>query len=699
MSDSRQHSASVTIGRFQLLPLHMSWNRDHGRYAWHKDADGFLAETPVGPVRLTVTEIEGSRIRRVQVAFQPRLRHRLHQLEIRYATPAVDPDYVWAPYLRPRHDFVIADQVFRSPLLHAEKDGERWGLVPDLATWPGEHRAVLDFLREGASGACEMAHGVGGWKTTGHVFFRRARNGKWCEVGDEFRFGHYLLDGMNIEQSASFIWRTFGDPQRTLPLVLPLEEYEAAALERMFAPDMYHEFDGGGRPVGAMITQTITARRTPKLMGKKGVDSYLRNQGRLVGLMRLIQTTLFTNAAGYRLLKSILHAGFLDVLPMASFQCWFNQVRTALGVALVSRRGHGEVFLERAQRIVELALQAPLEQGLMPSVCLFPEGEIRWMRGTRAFEIVDRFHLPDNAVTAFHLLEWYETVAAEDRILARCREIGDTLLELQHDDGSVPSWVTPQAGGWDVDPTLARSAASAAPAMLWARLARVTGEETYRDAAAKVVDFLDREVMPADQWFDYELRYSCAGRHTDEHGADPFTGTWPMNTLSMYWAARAALDLATDTHESRFLDFGRRVMARLNLFQQVFDHPHLGADTYGGFAVMNADAEYNDARQGLFVPLYLDWYRATGEAEWRERGLAALRACFMTMWIEENRVVAPGNMRWYRPEYRGAILENYAHSGRDEGPAGYLSPDWGGGTALYASGLAAQAEEAEESRK
>ncbi len=49
------------------------------------------------------------------------------------------------------------------------------------------------------------------------------------------------------------------------------------------------------------------------------------------------------------------------------------------------------------------------------------------------------------------------------------------------------------------------------------------------------------------------------------------------------------------------------------------------------------------------------------------------------------REVAPGNMARYRERDRGAIYENYAHLGFDRVCAGYLEPDWGAGTAAYAT--------------
>ncbi|MCL4234543.1 MAG: hypothetical protein KJ042_08495, partial [Deltaproteobacteria bacterium] len=335
----------------------------------------------------------------------------------------------------------------------------------------------------------------------------------------------------------------------------------------------------------------------------------------------------------------------------------------------------------RAAAMIELTLSAPLEDGASPTVALLGEPP-RWLRGTRAFEMIDdAYHLPDMAVTGFHLLEWYEHVEADPRILERCRAVADFLLRVREGD-TFPSWVRRGNGGWEAEPFLRVSAATAAPAMFLARLARFDSDPRRRDAAADALRFIEREIMPADDWNDFELALSCAGRPS---GLDPRTGTRAANTMSIYWAARAALDLADA--EPDMMRLARILAARLCLFQQPHNISRLRYEAFGGFACMNTDAELSDARQGLFVPLLADLFRASGEVEYRSRALAALRACFSLMLIEDNARIAPGNMARFRALDRGAIVENYGHTGRDEPTAGYLSPDWGCGTSLYALGM------------
>jgi hypothetical protein len=71
-----------------------------------------------------------------------------------------------------------------------------------------------------------------------------------------------------------------------------------------------------------------------------------------------------------------------------------------------------------------------------------------------------------------------------------------------------------------------------------------------------------------------------------------------------------------------------------------------------------------------------------------ERGISALRASFTTMFIDDNRAVAPGNMRIAVPEEMGSVTENYAHFGYDHAVPGFLDSDWGAGSACHAAAYA-----------
>lgn len=117
-------------------------------------------------------------------------------------------------------------------------------------------------------------------------------------------------------------------------------------------------------------------------------------------------------------------------------------------------------------------------------------------------------------------------------------------------------------------------------------------------------------------------------------------------------------------------------------YQAVWPASFLSLNTFGGFAVQNGDQEWLDARQSQIGITLLDYARATGRADYAERGIAAVRAAYATMASPSAEIVNPRYFDAY-PVGRGP--ENYAHSPWDT-PAGYTAFDWGQGSA--AAGLA-----------
>jgi hypothetical protein len=99
---------------------------------------------------------------------------------------------------------------------------------------------------------------------------------------------------------------------------------------------------------------------------------------------------------------------------------------------------------------------------------------------------------------------------------------------------------------------------------------------------------------------------------------------------------------------------------------------------------MNADCEWNDARQSLFAPLYLDLGHETRDRELVERGAAALRASFSMLYCPENAALARAYERrfpFFGPESYGFMMENQGHSVAE--PIGtFTIYSWGNGSAL-----------------
>ena len=182
----------------------------------------------------------------------------------------------------------------------------------------------------------------------------------------------------------------------------------------------------------------------------------------------------------------------------------------------------------------------------------------------------------------------------------------------------------------------------------------------YFDAGLRALQFLEREVIPRRKWFDYETFFSCSPRTIS---FDERTQQWPANNLALIPSVEAFLLAHRATGKSDFLLKGEALLDYLLLYQQSWTNPALedlsGASMLlGGFTTQNSDAEWSDARQSQAGNVLLDYYRATGNAEYLERGISALRSQFP---------ISPS--------------ENWAHSGYGR-KAGVSSFHWGTGSGM-----------------
>jgi hypothetical protein len=199
-----------------------------------------------------------------------------------------------------------------------------------------------------------------------------------------------------------------------------------------------------------------------------------------------------------------------------------------------------------------------------------------------------------------------------------------------------------------------------------------------REPAERGLQYLERVTRDA-RWEDFETYYSCARWGTPGERIAR-NGVYKQNTLSIAWCAEAFM-------LGDRMKLARRCIDELSLYQAVWDPPFLPAPSFGGFGVMNADAEWNDARQSLFAPLYLEMGRRTQEPELTERGLAALRASFHMLYCPENAELArayEARFPFFGPESYGFMMENQGHDVSQ--PIGTFTIfTWGNGSALAAA--------------
>ncbi|MCB9782333.1 MAG: hypothetical protein H6751_05155 [Candidatus Omnitrophica bacterium] len=165
----------------------------------------------------------------------------------------------------------------------------------------------------------------------------------------------------------------------------------------------------------------------------------------------------------------------------------------------------------------------------------------------------------------------------------------------------------------------------------------LNGEQRHLEAGLKAVDAVLEEIVPEGRWEDFETYWSCCQFWNDQVGEKiPRNDQYKQNTLSMFWTAEALLEAYRQTEDEKYLNWGVRTLDELSMYQQIWQPPFIYIPALGGFGVMNFDGEWNDSRESLFAELYLDYYAITGNRDYFERGVAALKSSFVMMYCPEN---------------------------------------------------------------
>ncbi len=604
-------------------------------------------------------------------------------------------DFCWIPHLRRLPEHTIGDHVFRSPAVIFQSGKIMGAIVPDLDVLAKNRPmpTALDARLEiPGMPAPAFWYGFCRYKIDGHVFFKQDEPGRKPCKGD-LVYGYDLLAGADEPERhahrrvAKHLWDRYGAKliRNVEPQTVTYDEYARRAYGFAFdRGKIWREFDLGGKRAGGTVSVTFAGPAKTKFMNHGEIERMLKMQKLIPGIHgaatdKLLQTE-FANDA----LEFIVHNTTITAPPHILNQSWFCNLRTAYGAFAYSEKLGNASLKDYALKMKELALGAPGDLGFMYSDCYCPDdGDPIWMQGMKAFEAVRDYHLPDNAWTGWWMLRWYEELEKDERLLERAKAVGDALAASQLESGAIPGWVRVRRGVPTAGATLRESAQTAAPGMFLARLARVTGEAKYLKAAESAAKFLIDNIFPDNIWWDYETFFSCSKK--DVGMKDAGTGLHCMNNLCIFWTAEMMRELADKTKKKTYLEHGLRALDLMILWQQAWDPPYLSINGFGGFGVMNTDGEWNDARQSMFAECLTAYYELTGEREYFERGVAALRSSFTTMLIPENRAVAPGNMKRFIAKDEGASYENYGHLGFDRCAPGYLMFDWGSGGACSAA--------------
>ena len=319
-------------------------------------------------------------------------------------------------------------------------------------------------------------------------------------------------------------------------------------------------------------------------------------------------------------------------LPSVYLGAWFNSLRTSYGMALYARRVGNTKLLGLAEQTLNLALKAPGPDGAFKCFAVpVDASKAFWGAGDGAGTSVSSGYLGfDMSWTGYWMLKWQEAgLPGGDLVLGRCKRLADFFLSRQRGDGWLPTRFD-ESGAVDENLAFDVRAETAPVVRFLFELYKVGGENRYKEAALKGLAYVDREIVPDRKWYDFETFWSCNPR-VDTF--DDRTQQWPANDLALIHAPEIYLQAYQATHQAHYLAKGEAVLDYLLLYQQSWTNPVIEnltskAQLFGGFTTQNSDAEWSDARQSLAGEVLIDYYRETGNPEYLERGIGALRAQF-----------------------------------------------------------------------
>lgn len=644
-----------------------------------------LADRPEAKVRKRIFVPEkGNRLQiRLDVDLpgeSPRLHYLLDSYAFAPDGKGEKPDSTYCPAIRPGPSNVVGDHYFRAPAVVAQKGALAGMLLPDLDLL-AEHRPIPTIVdldaANGVVDAVLLSYGFCDHRLSGHVYYvtdpSLAR-----AVPNRLTLGMDVLLTARAEpfaayrQASDFLWERYGRRYFDLvkPQALPFAEYPRVCYKAAFEEKQgdnamgWFEVEIDGRPCGGVM------------------------------------------------------AGWGYQQGWVSWQGWFNNLRSAWGMRWWGKKLPGaKDWVERADKMLNLALAAPLDRGACPTT--YKSREKEW-KGCLITPTRDCWYdLSNMAWKGIWLLRWaidFDDCPRRDEIMRQCREMAECMMRNQNEDGSFPVWLTKDHRPIDV---LNHTAQSALPAWFLFELAgQVDGplRDRLRASALRCADFLMKEVVDQQAYYDFETFFSCSpkpyrmlessgslplvrlaglgaaiGRPEEDHPTpngtrpdheamrDPHTLQLPQNTLSMQWTAEALRAAHGATGKSEYLDGALKALDTMALYQNVWPISYrTAAYTYGGFGVQNSDGEYHDARQAQFGATLCDFGAQLGRRDLFERGVAAVRASLALV----NHPLHDGNGIYPNPNYPlGLMPENCGHGGTDQqnGRTGF---DWGEGSGI-----------------
>jgi len=623
------------------------------------------------------------------------------------------PTFKWVPHLRPKENYVIGDHVFRSPAIIYNKDRYSFTLIPDLDLLAKNRpfQTMMDFnlKAEKLDGFPQIAYGFGNYRPDSHIFFKHNPK-KYMKIkkGTDLSFGYYIKIFKDtpvtqvLEQINGFLWETYG---RVLlyanlnPQVLPYDKNAEEGFKVMLERHKYWvDFTMNNQACGGVFQNTWLGKRKRKLKFTAPKDAKKRkteNISQIAGQQSIGSKIIMrlANSAWWIRRFDWFTRTFPIIRRTAEIwnNAWFLNIRTGYGFRAFGELWQDAELAHKGTKILNTVLNLPRTRGAFPSVILpasWDATEISTINGLKAFVFSDDFHLVDTALTMYWALKFYQDFEPRDEIKQRSAELLDLFEEIQLKNGAIPTYINFEADHKTplIKDTLINSASTGAPLMFLTEYYKVSKDARIIPIAEKIAKYLQTEILPENKWHDFEPFFSCTHFPLDFY--DNYTKSHVMNALCISWSAEGLKELYKITNNREYLEAGEHVMSILSLFQQVWKQPYIHFNTFGGFCSQNADAELSDARQGLFVRTYMEYYLLTGKREYMERAIATLRASWAMQLLREYEDQCPGNLKGINTldgVDRGCVCENYGHSGHDLRIPGYIMFDWGVGTSISAT--------------
>jgi len=591
---------------------------------------------------------------------------------------AFTPSFHWSPHLTPTDNNIIDQHVFRSPALILANQEEMVAFIPDLdimlkgtpVRWYLDMDAKNNVLTLGMSNS----------KVTEHVLFERDKGAVYPTGIVEI--GFYLMyynDDVALKNPfrmpLAFLWDRWGKKlyDQGDPVKGSLEPYIKHTYNWAFntwKDNVWQEFEIDGRTVGAP-TFIVNVTQSPNFPGEVNEREF----------------------------RSIWN------------QAWFSSLRSAGGLFRYARRTNNKELLRKANLTKELALSFPQKNGFFYGVISTEMTEVEidgkkynrskgwdnyyWGNSNRNPYTWNPkespFHILDMSWTALLMLRWYDELEKDQRLLDYAEEYAKSLLKTQCTNGFFPAWLDMET--LEPKEQLNQSSETSMSVSFLLKLYELTGKEEYKQSALMAMNAVIENIIPTGKWEDFETYWSCS-RYGSVHlvgKKEERNNMYKHNNFSMFWTTEALLAAYHVTGDTTYLELGRRTLDEMLMTQASWQPPFMYVNVLGGFGVLNADGEWNDSRQSLFAEIILQYGKVLNIPEYKERGIAALKASFVMMYCPEN---IQTKIQWekvwpfFGPDDYGFTMENYGHGGRTsiegEGMGEFTIFDWGNGAAAEA---------------